>query len=376
MFSKIDKSTAQLEFQHMPGTPEYERIISGVWMMPDTKYYRNVDGFEFTVSLTKEDLKKALVNYLKNDKANQFDIEHSGVTVENMVSLEHWIIEDSTTASPVMGYTQEMLGYKSLPVGTVMKTVYVRDPFFFEEFILSNKVNGFSIEGLFYMNQMNQNFSTMIAQTNKFTEMFKQLGLDNQRQGTLITELGNLSFNTDGIKFNEEIVVDGEFKTKHNFNIVIRQGNLVEFGFNDVTTELPSSTEAPVVNTEVVVEVNTTETQQNIENITPEQVEKAFNEAALEVAETVKSNLRKEIDELKGKLSEQDKLTQELNSSKEESNKMKEEIEKLKADIKAEADKKAKATPVKGSIKPLPVVDDTKYRTRTKGGIDYKIPVK
>ena len=219
------------------------------------------------------------------------------------------------------------------------------------------------------MNQ--QSFSKMIAQTNKFTDMFKQLGLDNQKEGTLITELGNLSFSLEGIKLDGVEVVDAEYKTKQNFSVVIRQGKLVNFGFNEVTpifvnvvdiNKLDTVIEPTVETLQEKVDVVTPDTDILI-NITPEQIEKAFEDTQKEI------NIQKELEELRGKVTESDKIFEQLKQAQEE-------LDKLKAEIQAEADKKAKAAPIKGSIKPLPIVADTKYVTRTKGGVDYKIPVK
>ena len=243
----------QLKFAQMPSTNEYQRIISGVWMIPDTKYYRNVEGFEFTVSFTKAELKKALLNYLKNDYSNYFDYEHNGQLIDNLISIEHWIIESKDTRSPIMGYSLADLGYLSeeVKVGTVMKTVYVKDEQFFNELILTNKVTGFSIDGFFNLKEID----TMITEQFSNKNMFQALGLD-QISGTVITNDGNLSFNKNGITLNDVKVTEGEYKTQLGFNIVIKKGAVVDFGFEEVQA---SVTVDSVTNEQVEVKVETVE---------------------------------------------------------------------------------------------------------------------
>ena len=243
----------QLKFAQMPATNEYQRIISGVWMIPDTKYYRNVEGFEFTVSFTKAELKKALLNYLKNDYSNYFDYEHNGQLIDNLISIEHWIIESKDTRSPIMGYSLTDLGYLSeeVKIGTVMKTVYVKDEQFFNELILTNMVTGFSIDGFFNLKEID----TMVTEQFSNKKMFEALGLE-QINGTVITNEGNLAFNRNTITLNDVKVIDGEYKTQLGFNIVIKKGAVVDFGFEEVQASVASES---ATNEQVEVKVETVE---------------------------------------------------------------------------------------------------------------------
>lgn len=358
VFSKqVEQDECVMKFKTMAPTDEYKRIISGVWMMPDTKYYRVVKGFEFTVSFSKDELKKALINYLKNGCADSFDYEHNNNMIEDLVSIEHWIIENKETRSPVLGYSLTDLGYttQEIPIGTVMKSVYVKDEQFFNDMVLSGNVMGYSIEGLFNLKQIDeQMINTMDQYSNR--EMFSKLGLD-QSNGTVITTDGKLTFNKNKVTLNDNDIMDGEFKTSFGFNIVIKDGTLVDFGFNEVAVESGDS-------------VPTQEVEQPIE---APQVE-TVNEEKVDVAvETVveKPNVNdefiKRLTEVQNKLDEQlskrDAKIAELEAKLAEETKTKEELIK------------SKPIAQKSAVKTAPE-NLNNFIVREKGGQKYYIPKK
>ena len=140
-------------------TGEYKRMVSGVWFMPDTKYVRySKETGIYTVEFKQEALKNALIKYLKSDYANLVKVEHQGSYLEGFVSMEHWIYNGEGTKSPIFGLTIEDLGYtpEQVKVGTVFKTVYVQDEQFWNEEILTGNVKGFSIGGLFSLEEEKQ----------------------------------------------------------------------------------------------------------------------------------------------------------------------------------------------------------------------------
>lgn len=148
-FKKEDVKTLNFKKVEVAG---YQRMVSGVWFMPDTKYirYDEVNGL-YTVEFKKDDLKAALLKYLKSDYANLVKVEHQGSYLEGFISIEHWIYEDVMTLSPIFGLSIYDLGYtpQDLKPGTVLKTIYVSDEQFWNSEIMTGNVTGFSIGGLF-----------------------------------------------------------------------------------------------------------------------------------------------------------------------------------------------------------------------------------
>lgn len=152
-FKKEDVKT--LEFKQVE-KGEYKRMISGVWFMPDTKYLRyDAERGLYTVEFKQDALKEAVIKYLKANLYNNVKVEHQGSYLEGFISMEHWIYEDENTKSPIFGLTIEDLGYDKSQVkaGTVFKTVYVEDESFWTNEILSGNVKGFSIGGLFSLEE-------------------------------------------------------------------------------------------------------------------------------------------------------------------------------------------------------------------------------
>lgn len=158
-FLKFNKDEVKtLEFKQVQAEG-YQRMVSGVWFMPDTKYLRyDKSNGMYTAEFKREDLKEALLKYLKSDYANLIKVEHQGEYLEGFMSIEHWIYEDENTKSPVFGLTISDLGYSAeeIKAGTVFKTVYVESESFWNEQILSGKVKGFSIGGLFSLEEENK----------------------------------------------------------------------------------------------------------------------------------------------------------------------------------------------------------------------------
>lgn len=370
------------KFAQMPSTEKYERVISGVWMMPDTKYFRVYNGFEFTVSFDKPELKKALIQYLKNNDSNNFDIEHSGDKINGLVSIEHWIVNDKDTRSPIMGYSLADLGYTKdeIPVGTVMKTVYIEDETFFNDMILSGDVMGYSIEGFFNLSE--DMINTMEEANEQFTkvgQMFNKLGLV-QSKGTIITTEGSLMFSKDTITLNEVTVEDGEYKTNFGFNIVIRENRVVDFGFEEVAQAVVDSTEVVTqvqvdTQTDVVTVQNDTQVEDQVEQTTNTNVQvetEAVNTDSevtnqvndnKDMTELIKQLVSKEVSTIKTELNDKDKLIKELTD-------------------KLAAETVAKETAIKSSAVPLVQNNNNKpadyspdkFNVRKKNGITYYIP--
>lgn len=241
VFSSQEKDKKVLDFKVIEPTPQnkqsvksengkFERIISGVWFMPDTDYLRFdfETGEFFTTSVERAELKKMVLNFVKSGASNSFDIHHDGRPVDGLRTVEIWVLEDYKQLSPIFNNDIEKLGYKEtdIPLGTVFMSVYVSNEEFFNKKILSGELKGFSIEGLFNIVEKS------IRKMSKQKQMFENLGLI-QEVGTIVTTDGALSFSKDKITLDGKEVVKGDFKTKTGFSIVVRDGKVMESGFND-----------------------------------------------------------------------------------------------------------------------------------------------
>ncbi len=96
---------------------------------------------EYYIYFSKETISKASQLYLKNGNQNNSTLEHqhelSGLTL-----VESWIVEDKEK-------DKSRLYNMNVPIGTWMGTVKVNNDEVWNEYVKTNKVKGFSIEGYF-----------------------------------------------------------------------------------------------------------------------------------------------------------------------------------------------------------------------------------
>jgi len=242
VFSK-QENNPNFDFKVVEPTPEnkqvvakggFSRIISGVWFMPDTDYLR-LDwetGAFFTTRMERSELKKAVTNFSKNGLVNDFNTHHDtdARPPEGLRTMEIWVLDDHKELSPILKNSIETLGYsaKDIPLGTVFMSVFVSNEQFFNDKILSGEVKGFSIEGFFKLSKKKK------SDMSKNKEMFSGLGVI-QDAGTLLFADGKqLKFTADGkVLEGDKTAPNGDYKMKNGFQVVVRDGKVSDFGFED-----------------------------------------------------------------------------------------------------------------------------------------------
>jgi hypothetical protein len=120
-------------------------IVTGPALVPDRLIYRvhPKTGQEYYIKFSKEAILKIVSRYFTQNKQINFNLEHNKENDVQGVILESWIVKDPT-------YDQSVLyGFKNLVPGTWMVAVKVEDKQFWDEYVKTGKVRGFSIEGAF-----------------------------------------------------------------------------------------------------------------------------------------------------------------------------------------------------------------------------------
>jgi hypothetical protein len=118
-----------------------KRILLGALLIPNKPIYRNGDEGEDYIFFSKETIVKASQMYLKNGYQNKTTIEHEK-SLEGLTLVESWIVEDKVQDK------SRKYGL-NVPVGTWMGAVKVNNDEIWSEYVKTNKVKGFSIEGYF-----------------------------------------------------------------------------------------------------------------------------------------------------------------------------------------------------------------------------------
>ncbi len=151
-----------------------KKLLMGALLVPNKPIYRQTGEDEYYIYFSKNTIEKASQLYLKNGNQNNSTLEHqhqlSGLTL-----VESWIVEDDVK-------DKSRLYNMNVPVGTWMCTVKVNNDEVWNEYIKTNKVKGFSIEGYFAdkMERPKESIEEkMEVEANKLLESIKNIISEN-----------------------------------------------------------------------------------------------------------------------------------------------------------------------------------------------------
>ena len=120
-----------------------KKLLMGPLLIPNKPIYRKNedDSEEYYIYFSKDTIQKASQLYLKNGKQNNSTLEHQH-SLSGLTLVESWIVESETQ-------DKSRLYNMNVPKGTWMGTVKVNNDEIWNEYVKTNKVKGFSIEGFF-----------------------------------------------------------------------------------------------------------------------------------------------------------------------------------------------------------------------------------
>ena len=118
-----------------------KRILLGALLIPNKPIYRKGDEGEYYIFFSKDTIAKASQLYLRNGYQNNSTLEHNE-NLKGLTLVESWLVED------VVQDKSRKYGL-NVPVGTWMGAVKVNNDEIWNEYVKTNKVKGFSIEGYF-----------------------------------------------------------------------------------------------------------------------------------------------------------------------------------------------------------------------------------
>ena len=110
-------------------------------MIPNKPIYRKGDEGEYYIFFSKDTIVKASQLYLRNGYQNSATLEHDQA-LKGLTLVESWIVESETQDK------SRKYGL-NVPVGTWMGAVKVNNDEIWNEYVKTDKVKGFSIEGYF-----------------------------------------------------------------------------------------------------------------------------------------------------------------------------------------------------------------------------------
>ena len=116
-------------------------ILIGAALIPDKPIYRNQNGEEFHVYFSKRTVRRAMELFFKFGNQNNATLEHEH-KLNGLSVVESWIVESKVN-------DKSNLYGLDVPVGSWCVSVKVENEAIWDEWVKSDKVSGFSIEGFF-----------------------------------------------------------------------------------------------------------------------------------------------------------------------------------------------------------------------------------
>lgn len=136
------------EMNVMFSSDEFKGDITAVVFQPNQKIYRYdpATNTPYYVFMSRDTIRTMLMKLSKQKPKDLINYEHSDKVFsgEDVYSYENWLVGDN----PEMDKSYELFG-RTFEPGTWLTTIHFNDRKIFDDFILSNKTAGISLEGLF-----------------------------------------------------------------------------------------------------------------------------------------------------------------------------------------------------------------------------------
>ena len=183
-----------------------KKILLGALLIPNKPIYRNGEEGEYYIFFSKDTIVKASQMYLQNGYQNKSTLEHSKA-LEGLTLVESWIVEDEVNDK------SRKYGL-NVPVGTWMGAVKVNNDEVWNEYVKTNKVKGFSIEGYFAdkmerpkESEMIKNYDKLIKSlpvaeemSKRFLKAGEELGVDVKNNKTYLIINENIKMSNNVIQ--------------------------------------------------------------------------------------------------------------------------------------------------------------------------------
>lgn len=122
---------------------EQQHIVTGPLMIPDQLIYRNSEKFgEHYVKFSVDTIQQILIKFAKKGFQKNVNIMHEeGLQVDGVTMFESFISNSARGIKPIAAFAD-------LPDGTWFGSFFIENPEVWE-LVKSQKVRGFSVEGMF-----------------------------------------------------------------------------------------------------------------------------------------------------------------------------------------------------------------------------------
>lgn len=157
-FSK-DKQPVRMNFD------DSKHIITGVVALADTPIYRyNQQMGEYWVVFSKETIQKMVEKFARMDLFKSVNLQHDDEQfVDDVYMIESYITNKERGISPAE--------FSDIPDGSWVVSYKVDNESLWEEIINGNKLNGFSLQGMF---ELEEHFNKITPKEETFDEWLQK----------------------------------------------------------------------------------------------------------------------------------------------------------------------------------------------------------
>ena len=227
-FIALKKQEKQIKLAEVD---KLERTLLGVVLIPNKPIYRNQNGEEFYITFPKETIQASAHNFLKSGFQLNSKLEHEHPIV-GISFVESWIVKDpKNDTANAYGLDKDDI----IEGSWIVKMKCENDDIYKKA--LSGEINGFSIDGLFNLKEVNLKSNIKMAEeTKSFKDqvnevlvglgIVKEVKLGSVQSGDLtieydgeLLEVGTVVFVTEG---EERIALpDGDYPTDMGMLVVV-----------------------------------------------------------------------------------------------------------------------------------------------------------
>ena len=276
---------------------EEQRKVLGVVMTCDSPIYRrDSNGYEYYIVYDRQTIEKMAEKYLRQNKQNNVDLNHSFVLEDGIYLNEFFIKDTAKGINPT--------GFEEVNDGSLFAIFHVQNDEVWNA-IKEGTFKGFSLSGLFDTELVQFN---KVKEENKFMTQLKKIKAVLRsllvEMGEVSTDKGILVWDGDeDIKVGDAVkgideegndieVADGEYTTEEGKVIVVTEGKVTEIKEpEEMPAEEPTEEEKPV-------EAEDKPTEEPTEPVEDEK------DAKIKALEEEIASKDKEIEELKAKIAE------------------------------------------------------------------------
>lgn len=141
-----------------------QRILMGLVLEPNKPIYRNQNGEEFNIVFNEETIKELSYGFFKNNSHSNSTIEHDvKKNIQGVTFTESWIVDNPDIDKSTN------FGFK-YPKGSWVAVMKVDDDSVWNDYVKTGKVQGFSIDAMLSLEEVNLKSNIEMSNTNTLLE--------------------------------------------------------------------------------------------------------------------------------------------------------------------------------------------------------------